>query len=172
MYRLALFALYVLAVSAGAASAASSSEPKLLGTHGDWSAYSFKENGQDVCYMLSTPKKAIGNYKKRGEIFVLVTHRPSEKSRNVFSVMSGYNYKTDSTAKVNIDGQEFLLFTHNDSAWAPDTATDDRLAEAMRKGKSMVIKGSSSKGTDTTDTYGLKGTGAAFDAINKACPKS
>lgn len=151
---------------------AASTEPKLLGTYGDWSAYSFEEDGKSVCYMLSSPKKAIGNYKKRGEIFVLVTHRPAEKSRNVFSVMSGYTYKSDSTVTVELDGQTFVLFTHNDSAWAPDPATDERLAAALRKGVSMVIKGESSKGTKTTDTYGLKGSGAAFDLINKTCPAS
>jgi hypothetical protein len=101
-----------------------------------------------------------------------VTHRPAEKSRNVFSVMAGYTYKSDSTVTVTIDGQAFVLFTHNDSAWAPDAATDARLADALRKGSSMVIKGTSSKGTDTTDTYGLKGSGAAFDLINKTCPQS
>lgn len=150
---------------------AQSSEPKLIGTYGDWSAYSFVEGDKNVCYILSSPKKALGNYKKRGEIFALVTHRPAEKSHNVFSIMAGYAYKSDASVNVAIDGQKFVLFAHNDSAWAPDTATDNRLASAMRKGKTMTVKGVSSKGTETTDTYGLKGTSAAFDAIDKACPE-
>lgn len=149
---------------------AETSEPKLLGTFGDWSSYSFVEGGKKVCYMLSSPKKSTGNYKKRGEIFALVTHRPSEKTRNVFSYMAGYSYKTDSVANLSIDKQKFALFTHNDTAWAPDTATDNRIAEALRKGASMTISGSSSKGTATTDTLGLKGTGDAFKAIDTACP--
>lgn len=151
---------------------AQSAEPSLLGTFGDWSAYSLREEGGTVCYILSTPKKALGNYKKRGEIFALVTHRPAEKTFNVFSIMAGYDYKNDSVVTVTIDGQKFALFSHNDSAWAPDEATDNRLAEALRKGKTMTVKGVSTKGTETTDTYGLKGTGAAFEAINKACPKA
>ena len=158
-------------VSACAWASGPSTEPKLLGTTGDWSAYSFKENGNDVCYILSSPKKAVGNYKKRGEIFALVTHRPAEKSFDVFSVMSGYDYKDDSTVTVTIDKQKFVLFSHNDSAWAPDQATDTRLAAALRKGKSMVVTGTSSKGSSTTDTYGLKGIGPAFDTIDKACAR-
>jgi hypothetical protein len=145
--------------------------PKLLGTFGDWSAYTLQEEGGQVCYILSTPKKALGSYKKRGEIFALVTHRPAEKEFNVFSVMAGYDYRSDSSVTLTIDGQKFVLFTHNDSAWAPDSGTDKRLAEALRKGTTMSIKGQSAKGTETTDTYGLKGTGAAFEAIDKACPK-
>lgn len=159
----------VLGLLSGVAHA-ESSEPKLLGTFGDWSAYSYADGGKNVCYILSTPKKAVGAYKKRGEIFALVTHRPAEKTRNTFSVMAGYTYKADSTVTVTIDKQKFALFTQNDSAWAPDPATDNRIADAMKKGASMVIKGSSNKATDTVDTYGLKGTGAAFAAIDKACP--
>jgi invasion protein IalB len=149
---------------------AETTEPKLLGTFGDWSAYSFAEGGKKVCYILSTPKKATGSYKKRGEIFALVTHRPSEKTRNVFSYMAGYTYKSDSVATVTIDKQKFALFTHNDTAWAPDTATDTKLADALRKGATMVITGTSSKGTPTSDTLGLKGTSDAFKAIDGACP--
>ncbi len=174
MNRFFLFVAVVVCVGlfAGVSFArGSSTEPKLLGTFGDWSAYSFIENEKNVCYILSSPKKAVGNYKKRGEIFALVTHRPAEKSFDVFSVMSGYDYKDDSTVTVMIDKQKFVLFSHNDSAWAPDAATDQRISKAMRKGKSMVVTGASSKGTSTTDTYGLKGTGAAFDMIGKACPQ-
>jgi hypothetical protein len=137
---------------------AQTTEPKLLGTFGDWSAYAFAEGNKNVCYILSSPKKAVGNYKQRGEIFALVTHRPGEKTRNVFSVMGGYTYKSDSQVSVMIDSQKFELFT------------DGRIAAALKKGSSMVIKGTSSKGTETTDTYGLKGTTAAFAAIDKACP--
>lgn len=167
LFLLLFFALIV----AGFPASAGSTEPKLIGTYGDWSAYSYTDGGQNVCYILSSPKKAVGDYKKRGEIFSLVTHRPGEKARNVFSVMAGYGYKPDSSVTVAIDGQKFVLFTHNDSAWAPDSATDKRLAAAMRKGKSMVVTGTSSKGTVTTDTYGLKGTSLAFDSIDKACPE-
>ena len=155
---------------AGTGIALADSEPKLLGTYGDWSAYEFKDGDDPVCYILAAPKKATGNYKKRGEVFVLVTHRPAEKTRNTFSVMSGYTYKSDATVTVEIDKQKFALFTQADTAWAPDAATDNRLVEALKKGSSMVIKGTSSKGTDTIDTYGLKGTGTAVAAIDKACP--
>ncbi len=172
MRLLRYFFLVTCFICTACAAQAQSSEPKLIATHGDWSAYSFTEGDKNVCYILSTPKKAVGAYKKRGEIFALVTHRPGEKSRNVFSVMAGYTYKSDAPVQLMIDNQKFVLFAHNDSAWAPDTATDNRIAEALRKGKTMTIKGASSKGTETTDTYGLKGTGAAFDAINKACPES
>lgn len=51
------------------------SVPVELGEYGDWTAYSYKEGKNLVCYMASTPKKDEGNYKKRGDIYAVVTHR-------------------------------------------------------------------------------------------------
>ena len=39
----------------------------------------------------------------------------------------------------------------------------------MIRGARLVVKGTSSRGTKTTDTYSLKGFSAAFKAIGKAC---
>lgn len=161
--------LILLCLTPSFANAGMTTDPKLIGTYGDWSAYSFKEDGNSVCYILSSPKKAAGTYKKRGEIFATVTHRPAEKSLNVFSVIAGYSYKPQTSVTLNIDKQKFVLFTQKDSAWAPDPTTDKTIVEAMRKSKIMTITGTSSKGTKTTDTYGLKGTADAFAAIAKEC---
>jgi len=39
----------------------------------------------------------------------------------------------------------------------------------MRAGGELVVKGVSTRGTLTTDTYSLKGFTAAWKAINTAC---
>lgn len=154
----------------GSTASANASEPILLGTYGDWAAYSFEENGNKVCYMATKPKKAEGNYTKRGDIFALVTHRPAEKSKNVFSYITGYTYKANSDVKIAVDNNKnFTLFTHKDMAWTNTSEDDNALAEALRKGSKFVVKGTSSRGTLTTDTFGLKGSAAAHDAISKAC---
>jgi hypothetical protein len=41
---------------------------------------------------------------------------------------------------------------------------------ALKKGSKLVVHGTSSRGTKTTDTYSLSGVTAAMDAIDKACP--
>jgi invasion protein IalB len=144
-------------------------EPKLLSTHGDWAAYSFNENGGTVCYMASQPKKSEGAYKKRDQIFALITHRPAENTKNVFSFIAGYTYKTGADVTLTIDGKNYALFTSKDMAWAKDAETDNKITEALRKGSKMVIKGQSARGTKTVDNFSLKGTGGAYDAIGQAC---
>jgi len=148
---------------------ANAAEPRLTGTYGDWSSYVFTENGNKVCYMASQPKTALGNYTRRGEVFALITHRPTEGSKDVFSYITGYTYKGDSDVTITIDNKTFELFTQDDTAWTPDTQTDARLAAAVRAGSKMVVKGESSRGTKTTDTFSLKGSGAAHAKITRDC---
>ena len=148
---------------------AHASEPELLSTFNDWSAYTFEENGNKVCYMASIPRDAKGNYTKRGEIYAIITHRPAENTKDVFSYITGYNYKANSDVKLKIGSKEYTLFTQDDTAWAPDSDTDKRLAESIQKGNKMIVRGTSARGTKTTDTFSLKGSGAAYKAISKAC---
>lgn len=140
-----------------------------VGVFGDWSAFLFKEDGNPACYMSSEPKKATGDYTKRGEIYAIVTHRPAEKRIGEVSIIAGYSYQKESAVEVSIGNQGFELFTQDDGAWAPDAATDAKLVQTMKKGSTMVVKGTSSRGTLTTDTYSLKGFTRAYGAISKAC---
>ncbi|MGH1398423.1 MAG: invasion associated locus B family protein [Alphaproteobacteria bacterium] len=159
------FALVLIAPSAFA----QNGEPRLLAKYGDWSAYMFLENGNKVCYMISEPKSAKGNYSRRGKIYALITHRPAEGTRDVFSYITGYTYKSGSEASVKIDGKNFSLFTQDETAWAPDAASDKALAGAIRDGSDMVVTGTSSRGTLTTDSFGLKGSSKAYKRINNEC---
>ena len=104
-------------ISGVIASSAMAQSPTLIGNYGDWAAYKFTENGNKVCYMVSQPKKAEGNYTKRGDVFALVTHRPSEKTKNVFSYVTGYTYKDGSDVTVEVNNNKFTLFTQKDMAF-------------------------------------------------------
>lgn len=166
--HLSIFTLALCAMTVFS-SAAYASEPRLLGTFGDWSAYTFKENGKTVCYMASQPQKAEGNYTKRGDVYALITHRPAENTKNVFSYIAGYPYKQGADVTVKANGTTFKLFSQDDTAWTPDAAADNSMTAAIRKGSNMVVNGYSKRGTLTTDTFSLKGSGAAYDAISKEC---
>lgn len=144
-------------------------EPKQIGKFDDWTSYVLVERGNKVCYMVSKPTKAEGKYTNRGEIFALITHRPAENTKDVFSYITGYTYKQGSDATVTIDGKRYVLFTQDDTAWAPDAQADAKLARAIQQGSSMVVRGTSTRGTKTTDNYSLKGSGSAYKAISKEC---
>ena len=165
----AVVCLVSVLVSALAAQPSRAQGIERLGDYGDWSSFQFSEDGNLACYMSSEPKKTAGKYKKRGDVLAIVTHRPAEKRLGEVSVIAGYSHKKDSWVEVKIGGQTFQLFTQDDGAWAPDAATDKKLVQAMKKGNRMVVKGTSSRGTLTTDTFSLKGFTKAYGAIGKAC---
>lgn len=166
--RFIVFTL-ILAAATLSGFAAQAAEPRLIETFGDWDAYVVLEDNNKVCYMASIPKKSVGNYSKRGEVFALITHRPKEGTKDVFSFITGYNFKPASDASVEIDGQKFSLFTKDDTAWAPDAETDAKIADALKAGKTMIVKGLSSRGTSTSDTFSLKGSTGAYDRITREC---
>lgn len=170
MIRLNIFLAVLLFVFSLPASAAFASDPVHIGDFGKWDAYEFEEpGGGKVCYMMSKPDKHEGAYSKRGDIVALITHRPAEGTKNVFSYMAGYSYKKGADVVLTVDGKKFTLFTQNDMAWAADAAADNALTAAIQKGSTMVVQGVSGKGTKTKDTFGLKGSTKAYDAITKAC---
>ena len=151
-----------------AAGAAWSADIEVLDTYRDWTAYAMGKGSSRVCFMSSTPKKAEGNYTKRGDIIAYVTHRLADGVRGEVSFETGYTYRKDSKVTVSIGKQRFDLFTKNGNAWAKQ-GEDVRLVKAMRAGAKMIVKGTSSRGTTTKDTYSLLGFTKAYQAIGRAC---
>ena len=143
-------------------------DPEQVGKFGSWMAMKFDEDGHLACYTLSEPARKEGNYTRRGNVYVLVTHRPAQSSIGVVSFTAGYDYKPESSVQIEIDGQSFTLYTQGNTAWAQDN-DDHKIVEAMRVGKTLIVRGTSARGTDTVDTYSLLGFGKAYDAINTTC---
>lgn len=135
----------------------------------DWSAYTVKEKDGKACYIASQPKESRPKEAKRDPIWLLVTHRPYKKVENEVSVYIGYPFKEGSSARVEIDGQPYTLFTKDDTAWSSTAEEDAKLVDAMRKGSKLQVKGMSARGTETVDVFSLAGFSAAMKAISDAC---
>jgi len=172
------FVLALLAFLVPGAGPVLAADPDNIGSFIDWNAFADDEKGGKVCYIASSPQKAEGKYTKRGDIHVLVTHRNTQKNVGVVSFIAGYVYEKESLVEVKIGAKTLHLYPHDDKAWAlddknksniPFLAHDRDVVRAMKRGLEMVVKGTSSRGTVTTDTYSLAGFSSAYDAISKAC---
>lgn len=161
-------AALILALAAPAT--AQNQNKGFIDTFGDWNAFSDTENGKPLCYMASLPEKSEGKYTQRGDTYIMITHRPSEKTVGEVSIRAGYTYKQGSETEARIDSNRPIkLFTDGGFSWARDVQTDRAMVAAMKAGGTLIVKGTSSRGTLTTDTYSLKGFTAAYNAISQAC---
>lgn len=166
-FRLSLIILAALAAF-GWSAATAADAPKSIGSFGGWQVLEYREDGQQICYMVSAPDKKEGKYTTRGDVFAIVTHRPYNNQFNVFNVIAGYDYLPESKVTVAIGDESFTLYTTDDTAWADDV-DDPRLIAAMKKGSGMVVRGTSARNNETVDSYSLKGFTKAYNTMSKAC---
>jgi invasion protein IalB len=146
-------------------------EPLLLGQFGEWGAYSATPNGRKVCFALAKPVSAATNppNRPRDQAWMFISSRPGEKVRDEVSVVFGYGLKPNSDANIEIAGGSYAMNTLGDGAWVKNPAEEPRLVETLRKGLDVTIKGTSAKGTVSTDVYSLKGLAQALDRIGQEC---
>jgi hypothetical protein len=156
-----------------AAAAAGGVEPTLIGQFGTWGAYSATPNGKRVCFALAKPTSSKTNppNRPRDPAYAFVSTRPAEKVVNEVSVMIGYALKPGSESTLEVGGASFAMYTQGDGLWIKNAAEEEQMVQAMRHSADAVIKGVSAKGTETTDTFSLKGLSQALDKIAQDCKR-
>ena len=152
---------------------AGGAEPTLIGQFGTWGAYSATPNGKKVCFALAKPASSKTNppNRPRDPAYAFVSTRPSEKVSNEVSVMIGYALKPGSESTLEVGGASYAMYTQGDGLWIKNAAEEERMVEAMRRSADLVVKGVSAKGTETTDTFSLKGLAQALDRIAQDCKR-
>lgn len=146
----------------------------LLGQYGDWGAYTASPGGRKVCFALSKPTSSQDSPANRrtaaNVVYMFISSRPTEKVRDEISLLvTGYQFKASTDASFAIGSASFPMYTQNDGAWVKNAADEARMIGAMRKGGDVVVKGTTSRGTQTTDTFSLKGISQALDRVGQEC---
>jgi hypothetical protein len=153
--------------------AAVPAEPTLIGQFGTWGAYTATPNGKKVCFALAKPSSSKTNppNRPRDPAYAFVSTRPAEKVTNEVSVMIGYTLKPGSESTLEVGGASYAMYTQGDGLWIKNAAEEERMVDAMRKASDVVVKGVSAKGTETTDTFSLKGLSQALDKLAQDCKR-
>jgi hypothetical protein len=160
--------------AAAPAAASPTAQATLLGQFGDWGAYTATPGGRKVCFALSKPTASVDNPPNRrtaaNTVYMFISSRPSEKVKDEVSMLvTGYQLKPNTDASLAIGTTQFAMYTQNDGAWVKNAADETRLVDTMRKGSEVVIKAQTSRGTQTTDTFSLKGAAQALDRVAQEC---
>lgn len=157
--------------AAPAAAVAGGAQPKLLGQYGTWGAYTASQAGKKVCFAIAKPTSAETNppNRPRNPAYMFISTRPADKVTNEVSIVIGYPFKPGSDAGAQIGSTSFALYTQLDGAWIKNGAEEAHMIDLMRTADTAVVKGVSVKGTQSTDTYTLKGIAQALERTAQEC---
>lgn len=144
-----------------------------VATKTDWSV--FTEDSPKECWGVSSPKETVNSRDgqsvsvRRGDILLFVTFRPGSGAKGEISFTGGYPFAPGSTVNVAIDSGSFDLVSDGEWAWPASTDDDAALLAAMKNGTTAVVTARSGKGTQTKDTFSLRGFTAALQEAEKRC---
>jgi hypothetical protein len=146
-------------------------KPTLLGQYGEWGAYTASPGGKKLCFAIAKPTSAETNpaNRPRNPVYMFVSTRPADKVVNEVSIITGYPFKPGSEASAAVGSTTYALYTQQDGAWIKNAAEEAQMVDAMRAGQTAVVKGTSAKGTESTDSYSLKGLSQALDRVGQEC---
>jgi hypothetical protein len=146
-------------------------KPTLLGQYADWGAYTASPAGKKTCFAIAKPASSVTNppNKPRNPIYMFISTRPAEKVTNEVSIIVGYPFKPGTEASVEVGSTAYALYTQQDGAWIKNATEEAQMVDAMRQGQTAALKGTSAKGTQSTDTFSLKGLSQALDRTAQDC---
>ncbi|WP_439544291.1 invasion associated locus B family protein [Hyphomicrobium sp.] len=137
---------------------------------GDWIVHQNNGEGSKICFAATLPKSKEPATANRAKIVFYISAWPKDGVKSEISIKLGYPIKPNSPIAVSVGEDEFELFAQDDRAYVADATQELKMIESMKKGPKLVVKATSARGTQTVDTYSLKGLGQALQAIAAACP--
>lgn len=139
----------------------------------DWSV--FTEETPKECWGVTAPKSTRATRDgaevsvRRGDIQLFVTFRPGSGAAGEISYTGGYPFADGSTVGVSIGGTNFEMFTNGEWAWPATPEADAQLLAAMKGGAEAIVTARSGRGTQTEDTFSLRGFTAAMTEAETRC---
>lgn len=142
----------------------------ILGSYRDWDALVLnRSTGEKICYMISVPKSKQPSSVTHGDVYIIITLRPRRKVTDEFNLVVAYDFKTGSEVRGSIGSSRYTLFTEGKKAWSYDQTDDTEIVRGMKRGNTLVMNATSSRGTNTSYRFSLAGFTAAYNAITQEC---
>lgn len=159
-------------MAGGALAQSTGQSDNLVATKTDWSV--FTEETPKECWGVSSPQQTVNSRDgkpvsvKRSDILLFVTFRPGQAGGET-SFTGGYPFAPNSKVELDVDGTKFELNADGEWAWADNPEVDAKVLAALKKGGSAILTARSAKGTQTQDTFSLRGFTAAMAEADNRC---
>jgi invasion protein IalB len=161
----ALLVGLALLLAAGTAAPAAD----LISTHGDWKAYRHGSGDMLLCYAVTSASEQLPPGGNRQKPHIYITAWPKAGIKTEISVLVGTVLRRGAEIKIDVGGSSFSLQPDGDRAFVVDQVEEQRLLEAMRRGKVLTVATTTAPGETMRDTYSLSGVTAAVQAAAAGC---
>ena len=135
----------------------------------NWHTYKMEDGGKIACFAMSSPEERLPANVNHGAVFFIVTNWVTDNTSGEPSVITGYSFKEDSAVTLEVGSSKWNMFTYEKGAWLRTTDEEKALINAMKRGSSMRVKGTSARGTATEYRISLSGITAAIQDIDTNC---
>ncbi|MEN5084667.1 hypothetical protein ABE438_19460 [Bosea sp. TWI1241] len=167
-----LFGLAVLATAGPATAqraASGQGQALLLESAGKWQAFSSQQGRSKVCYALAKAESRVPANLKDVDGLLFVSTRPAEGVRNEISLVMNFDLKENVDHQAIIGEERFALVAKGQNMWLKNPAEEARMLDAMRRGATLEIKGTSKRNNPTSDKYSLAGVSQVVKRAEDAC---
>lgn len=170
MHPLAKFSLQSLAIGVVIGSSfGNAAAVELTSTHADWKTYRHTQRGEMLCFAVTRASEHKPSGEDRGTPFFYVTAWPKAGIKAEVSIMLGYAPERGAEVTADISGNSFTLVADGDRAYIGNADEEQQLLDAMRRGKTMTVQGTTDSGTRSRDVFSLSGATASIQAITSSC---
>jgi hypothetical protein len=155
-----------------------SAAPRQLGNYDGWLAAEAGAGATRVCYLIGRPVKVESKPAgaRRADPNLSVAHYPGVNKSNEITWFAGYPLRDGGAMEIEIGRVKVPLSNleqpGSDRAWTREDAANKTAIDAMRAAPpraTALVRGVSTRGTETTDTYNLTGFARALADIDRAC---
>ncbi|MEM7728997.1 MAG: invasion associated locus B family protein [Pseudomonadota bacterium] len=174
MKRLALSILLAAGLSSALGIAlvpapAAANAPVLDSRHGDWTVYTRGSGQARTCYAVSRPTSLSPRDVRHGDVFFLVSNWANGDATEQPSLMTGFTLRPARAPKARVGTTSVTMYGAQNEAFIADGADERRLVREMRAGANMTVDAVSSRGTEVSYNFSLKGVTAALRKARALC---
>jgi len=170
MNKTRICAAAVAALSVLLAAEAKAQTVDLVAREGAWGLYADTATPKQVCFIAASPQAVEPIGANRGSIYFYVSAWPKDGIKTEPSVKVGYPINGQKDMTITIGTDVFKLFSNSDRGFVSDPTEELKLVEAMKKGSTAIVRATSMRGTNTTDTYSLSGISQNLQKMAETCP--
>ena len=110
-----------LALAAASVPAVAAQTANRVDAKKDWSVFTAETDGK-VCWVVTQPTRSTARRGgkpvsvRRGDIYLMVSVRPTKGVKNEVSFLAGYPFRPGSNVEAKVGSNEFTLYTDGEAA--------------------------------------------------------